>query len=192
MGESTTELNHDIEETRDRLGTHLDELQDKVSPAAIVDRRKTAARTRVAGVREKALGTVRSVGDSTPSPSDASGLAHDAAGTAKQQYAGAPIAAGVAAFGLGMVISALVPASRVEQKAATQVKDTVQDQAQPLLQDAKQAATEVGQNLKDSAAGSVQEVKATGQEAVANVKDEGQSSAQNVRSETTGGSGSTY
>lgn len=191
MGESTTELTHDIEETRNRLGSHLDELSDKVSPAAIVDRKKEAARSRVLGVKEKAFGTARSLNDSTPSPSDAAGVASGAADTAKEQYAGAPIAAGIAAFGLGMVISALVPATRAEQKAAVQLKDTVQEQAQPLVADAKQAATEVGQNLKDSAAGSVEEVKAVGQDAVSTVKDEGQSSAETVKSQTSGDTGTT-
>ncbi|MCW2816475.1 MAG: hypothetical protein JWN84_3930 [Nocardioides sp.] len=190
MGESTEELTHDIEESRNRLGAHLDELQDKVSPAAIVDRKKQATRSKVLGVREKALGTARHAGDKASGTGagltdKVSGTASDAADTAQQQYQGAPLAAGVAAFGLGMVISAMIPSTRAEQKAAVQVKETVQEQAQPLMADAKQAATDVGQSLKDSATESAQQVKQTGQEAAAHVKDEGQSSAQNVKSETT-------
>lgn len=189
MGESTTELNQDIEETRNRLGGHLDELQDKVSPSAIAGRQKEAARSRLLGVKEKALGTARSANESTPSPSDAVSKASDAASaagdTAKEQYQGAPIAAGIAAFGLGMVISALVPATRAEQKAAVQVKDTVQEQAQPLVADAKQAATEVGQNLKEQATDAVQQVKDTGAEAAGNVQGEAKSSAESVRSDAT-------
>jgi gas vesicle protein len=180
MGESTEELNHDIEETRNRLGGHLDELQDKVSPAAIADRKKEAAKAKVVGFKEKALGTARAANDATPSPSPSA-----ASDTAKQQFHGAPLAAGVAAFGLGMVIAALIPATEAESKAAVQVKDAVQDKAQPLMEDAKAAATDIGQNLKDSAAESAQQVKATGTEAVANVKDEGQSSVETVRSDVT-------
>jgi vacuolar-type H+-ATPase subunit H len=191
MGESTTELTHDIAATRERLGTHLDELEDKVSPSAVVERKKEAARSRVLGVKERALGTARSAGDSAGGLTDTvSGKASDAADTAKEQYVGAPIAAGIAAFGLGMVIAALVPASRAEQKAAQQVKDTVQEQAQPLVQDAKQAASEVGQQLKDSATESAQQVKQAGTDAAANVADEGRSSAETIRSEAPGGSGS--
>ena len=189
MGESTEQLNSDIEDTRDRLGSHLDELQDKVSPSAIAERKKEAAKSRIVGVKEKALGTARSARDSAPSPSGAtdrvSGAASDAADTAKDQFQGAPIAAGVAAFGLGMVIAALVPATRAEQKAAVQLKDTVHEQAQPLVADAKQAATEVGQQLKESATESAQHVKDVGTDAVSTVTDEGRSSADAVRSETT-------
>ena len=192
MGESTTELTHDIADTRERLGTHLDELENKVSPTAVVDRQKQAAKSRILGVKERALGTARSTGDSASGLTDTvSGKASDAADTAKEQYAGAPIAAGIAAFGLGMVIAALVPATRAEQQAAVQVKDTVQDKAQPLVEDAKQAASDVGQQLKDSATESAQQVKQAGQEAASNVADEGRSSAETIRSEAPGGGSGT-
>jgi hypothetical protein len=184
MGNDTDQLTTDIADTRDRMSTHLDELQDKVSPSAIVDRRKQAARAKVGGLREKAFGTARSATDALPSaPSGPS--ASDAADTARQQFQGAPIAAGLAAFGLGMVIAARVPASDAESRAAVQVKDAVQDKAQPLVDDAKQAATDLGQNLKDSAVTSAQQVKDTGVDAVATVKDEGRSSVASVRSDAT-------
>jgi gas vesicle protein len=190
MGERTEELTTDIAQTRERLGTHLDELENKVSPSAIAHRKKEATRSRLLGVKEKALGTARSAGDNASGTASGltdsvSGTASDAADTAKEQFHGAPIAAGVAAFGLGMVISALIPSTRAEQKAAVQVKDVAQEQAQPLVADVKQAASEAGQQLKESAVESAQQVKDTGTEAVATVKDEGQSSAANVKSEAT-------
>lgn len=178
MGNDTDQLTAEIADTRDRMSGHLDELQDKVSPAAIADRQKQAARAKVGGLKEKAFGTARSANAATPS-------AGDAADTAKEQFQGAPLAAGLAAFGLGMVIAALVPATEAESKAAVQVKDTVQDKAQPLMDDARQVATDIGQSLKDSAAESAQQVKDTGTEAVATVKDEGQSSVETVRSDAT-------
>ncbi|WP_139977310.1 DUF3618 domain-containing protein [Nocardioides litoris] len=187
MGESTAELTGDIEETRARLGTHLDELETKVSPSAVVDRRKQAAKSRLLGVREKALGTARSAGDGASGVGDrASDAASQAADTARDQYQGAPIAAGVAAFGLGMVIAALVPASRAEQRAAVQVKDTVADRAQPLVEDAKHAAAQVGEQVKESATESVQQVKETAQDSASTVADEGRSSAGTVRDQTSG------
>jgi hypothetical protein len=38
MGQSTEELTSQIEDTRGRMASDLDALQDKVSPAAIVQR----------------------------------------------------------------------------------------------------------------------------------------------------------
>jgi ElaB/YqjD/DUF883 family membrane-anchored ribosome-binding protein len=187
MGQDPNQLTDDITQTRRDLSSHLDELQDKVSPAAIVDRRKAAARERVGSVREKVMGTTRGTKDTVSGAGDRlSGTAGDAADTAKQQFQGSPLAAGAAAFGLGMVIAALIPASEAESRAAVQVKDTVQDRAQPLVEDAKSAAGEVGEQVKQSAAEAADQVKQTGQDAASRVQDEGASSAQNVRSEAPG------
>ena len=47
MGQSTEELSNEIEETRRSMTTNVDALQDRVSPSAIVERRKAAARGRM-------------------------------------------------------------------------------------------------------------------------------------------------
>ena len=57
MGTSTEELNHDIARTRAELSQDVDALQYKVSPAAIIERRKSAARGRMASVKSKVMGT---------------------------------------------------------------------------------------------------------------------------------------
>lgn len=180
MGEDTDKLSSDIAHTRNDLSSHLDELQDKVSPAAIVERRKAAARDSVGTVRDKVMGSVGGAKDSV------SGKTSDATDTAKEQFHGAPLAAGIAAFGLGMVIAALVPATRAEARAAVQVKDTLQDQAQPLIEDVKVAAADVGQQVKDNAAEAAGQVKQTGEEAVSRVQDEGSSAVESVRSDAPG------
>ncbi|MFW6776185.1 DUF3618 domain-containing protein [Nocardioides sp. CPCC 205120] len=190
MGQSPEELTAEIARTRGALATDLDELQDKVSPSAIVDRKKAAARQRVLGVREKVMGGANDARDKVAGGAEdagnaASNAASQAAETAQQRYDGAPLAAGVAAFGLGMVISALIPASKVEARAAAQVTDTLKEQAAPLVDDAKAAAADMGQSLRDSAASSVEEVRQTAQDAATHVQEEGASSAQNVKSETT-------
>lgn len=177
MGQDTDQLTGDIATTRDNLSSHLDELQDKVSPSAIAGRQKAAARDKVRGVKDKVMGSAQGAGGSVGS------TASDAADTARDQFQGSPLAAGLAAFGLGMVVASLIPATKAESRAAAQVKDVVQDKAQPLVQDAKDAAAEVGQNLKENATEAADQVRQTGTEAVSNVKDEGQSSVQTVRSD---------
>ena len=47
MGQSTEELRSEIEQTRQSMTADVDALQDRVSPTAIVERRKQAARSRV-------------------------------------------------------------------------------------------------------------------------------------------------
>ena len=61
MGQSTEELSGDIEETRRSMTTNVDALQDRVSPAAIVERRKEAARGRMQSMRDRVMGSAQSV-----------------------------------------------------------------------------------------------------------------------------------
>ncbi len=67
MGQSTEELNSEIAGTRQALSSDLDALQDKVSPSAIIERRKAATRSRLAGVKDSVMGSsssaTSSVGD---------------------------------------------------------------------------------------------------------------------------------
>ena len=53
MGQSTEELKAEIEQTRQSMTADVDALQDRVSPSAIVERRKQAARSRVLGMRDR-------------------------------------------------------------------------------------------------------------------------------------------
>jgi len=92
---------------------------------------------------------------------------------------GSPIAAGLIAFGAGLLVSSLLPASRVEQQAAEKVKDT----AQPLVDDLTDTAKEVAGNLKEPAQQAMDEVKSTATDAAATVKDEASSAADDVKSQ---------
>ena len=70
-GPEPRELNSQIEETRARMSSDVDALQDKVSPSAIIGRRKDATRNRLSSVKDRVMGAAHSAGDNLPSPSDA-------------------------------------------------------------------------------------------------------------------------
>jgi gas vesicle protein len=204
-GTSTTPA--DIEATRASLSRDIDELTDKVSPARVVDRRKEAAKDRLGAVRDKVMGAapdldaVRShlpgsgSGSSGPGlASNVSGTASDVSGRVSQGASGAvgslgaraqgnPLAAGLVAFGAGMLLSALLPASEQEARVAGKAVDAAKEHGQPVLDEAKSVGQQVGAELKDSALESAQQVKDTAQESVETVKDQGQSSAQTVKDE---------
>jgi gas vesicle protein len=208
-GASTTPA--DIEATRASLSRDIDELTDKVSPARVVDRRREAARGRLAGWKEKVmgaapdLGAVRSrvpgAGSGSGSGSAGPGVGERASGVASSvsesvsgtasgavdslgsRAQGNPLAAGLVAFGAGMLISALIPASEKETRVAQQAVDAAKEHGQPLVEEAKSVGQQMGADLKDSATESVQQVKDTAQDSVQNVKSEGQSSAQTVKQE---------
>jgi gas vesicle protein len=206
MGEGTEELSTkeaEIERTRMALSRDLDELGDKVSPQRVVERRTQAVKGRLGSVRERVMGAAPSlpgsgsggtgpsvtdrVGDSVGGAKDAlAGTAQSTVGTVQSRTTGNPLAAGLMAFGAGMVISALLPATEKEARLAQQAADAAKEHGQPLLDEAKSVGQEVGQNLKETAQQAAQEVRSTAQESVEHVKEEGQASAQTVKDQAPG------
>lgn len=173
MGTSTEELNTDIARTRESLSRDVDALQDKVSPSAIMDRRKSAARSRLASVKDRVMGAGQSVTGSagssahgvTDSVSDA---ASGATGAVQDRVEGSPLAAGLVAFGAGLIVAALVPATEAEAQGAQKLQEV----AQPVVDEARSAAQDVGEQLKDKATEAASEVKSSVQESASRVQDE--------------------
>jgi hypothetical protein len=196
MGQSTEELRAEIEQTRQSMTSDVDALQDRVSPSAIVDRRKQAARSRMLGVRDKVMGTAHSAGTSASGTAGSAkdsaagavgsvkGTAHDTVSTAQDKVQGAPLAAGLVAFGAGMIVSALIPASEKEAVAAGHAVDAAKEHGQPVVDQARSVAQDVAAEVKDTAAQAAQEVKDTATDSAQKVKSEGQSGVDEVRSQT--------
>jgi vacuolar-type H+-ATPase subunit H len=197
-------IRQQIEDTRRELSYDVDALNEKVNPARVVDRRMTAAKGRVNRVKEKVMGsahdtTARTQGvasNATGSVQNAASSAADsvqsAASTAVdtvqqtpdmivRQTQGNPLAAGLIAFGVGWLVSSLLPATEKERQLAQQAETAVRENKDALLAPAKQVAQEIGDELKPAAQQAAQEVKATAQDAAQTVKDEGQSAAQDVK-----------
>ena len=95
----------------------------------------------------------------------------------RAQAQGNPLAAGVIAFGVGWLVSSLLPASQVEQQAALKVKEN----AAPVSGVITDAAKDAAQNLKEPVQEAVQSVRDTATEAADTVKQEGRSAAGDVR-----------
>jgi hypothetical protein len=189
VGQSTEELTSQIEDTRRRMASDLDTLQDRVSPSAVVERRKQAVRGRFSSMKERVMGTTQNATDSVRSAaSSASSSATDAgssvASTAQDRFEGAPLAAGLVAFGAGVVLASLVPASRAEAAAAHRVVESAKDQGGPLLDEARAVGEEVAHTVKESAMQSAQHVRDSAQDSVRTVQEEAQSSVGTVRDQT--------
>jgi gas vesicle protein len=98
-----------------------------------------------------------------------------------RQTQGNPLAAGLIAFGVGWLVSSLLPASEKEKQLAQQAETAVREHKDALLEPAKQAAQEIGDQLKPAAQDAMESVKSTAQDAAATVKEEGQSAVQDVQ-----------
>jgi len=184
MGTDTEELSTtpaDIEATRADLTRDIDALSDKVSPQRVVQRQKDAAKDRLGSVREKLIGSKTSATGGTSATSQVKDSTQSAAESVGDLAEGHPLTAGLVAFGAGMLLSALLPASKVETQTARQVTDAAKEHGQPLVDHAKGVAQEVGSELKDSAATAAEEVKTSAQESAEQVQHEAQSSADSVK-----------
>jgi gas vesicle protein len=207
MSENPDVIRADIEATRARLGTNVDAVADKVTPSNIVHRQTDKVKDAVTGVKEKIMGAadtattkvhdktstgaghttnaMHSAGDSLHQASDTVSAKLSDAGQAvsaapdqvKAKTAGNPLAAGLIAFGAGMLVSSLIPASQKEREAADQLKTA----AQPLATQVTDAAKTMAQDLKEPAQEAMENVKATATDAAQNVKTEGQTAATDVK-----------
>lgn len=185
MGQSTEELASQIEDTRGRMASDLDTLQDRVSPSAIIERRKHAVRSRFGSMKNKVMGTAHSAADAVPSGTAAASTvtdtASDLASGAQERFEGAPLAAGLVAFGAGLVVASLVPSTRVEAEAAHQVVETAKEHGQPLVDQARAAGEELMSGAKDNAAQAAQQVRDSAQESMDRVKEEGATAGATVK-----------
>jgi hypothetical protein len=218
MSDNPDAIRSDIEATRARLGTNVDAVADKVTPSNIVHRQTDKVKDAVTGVKERIMGAadsatstvqdrvhsgtghttdaLHSTGDTLHGAKDTAAAKLGDAGTAishapdqvKTKTQGNPLAAGLIAFGAGMLVSSLIPPSQKEREAAQQLKTAaeplatqVTDAAKDMVQDLKEPAQEAMENVKATATEGVQNVKAEGQGAVTDVKDRATEAKTNVQ-----------
>jgi len=180
MSNDPEQIRREIERTRLELSDNVNALGDKVNPGSIAKRQVGRVRGAATSVKEAVMGSAADAADTGQQVATTMGDAVTNAPNAVARKAqGSPIAAGLIAFGAGLLVSSLLPASRVEQQAAEKVKDT----AQPMVDDLTDTAKEVAGNLKEPAQQALEEVKSTATDAAATVKDEATSAADDVKSQ---------
>jgi ElaB/YqjD/DUF883 family membrane-anchored ribosome-binding protein len=200
MGQNTEELTTtpaDIEATRADLSRNIDELSDKVSPQRVVARRKEAARNSLYSVREKVMGSASKARDRVGTAGSGTGgsvsgaastvkdSAQSAVGTLETTTTGNPLTAGAVAFGVGVLIASLLPASDKEAQAAGRLVDAAKEHGQPLVDEAKSVGQDMAKDLGERASEAADKVKSQAQDSASTVKDQGQSSVGQVKEQAT-------
>ena len=192
MSENPDVIRADIEATRARLGTNVDAVADKVTPSHIVQRQtdkvKENVKDAVFGVKEKVMGVAEDTADNVHSATGSAGAHVSDAGAAvaaapaqlKTKTQGNPLAAGLIAFGAGLLVSSLIPASQKEREAA----DALKTAAEPVTAELTEAAKHVAEGLKEPAQEAVENVKATAADATDHLKAEGQGAVADVKDRT--------
>ncbi|GAA5228551.1 DUF3618 domain-containing protein [Paeniglutamicibacter antarcticus] len=185
MSENPDVIRADIEATRARLGTNVDALTDKVTPSHIVQRQTDKVKDAVFGVKDKVMGASD---HTTNSMDEAGSVIGDAPSQVKSKAQGNLLAAGLIAFGAGLLMSSLIPASEKEREAVEALKTAAEPLTEELGEVAKdmaeglqEPAQEAMEHLKSSATEGVENVKVDGQDAAADLKDKASDAKDNVQ-----------
>ena len=179
MSNDPDQIRREIERTRSELSDNVNALGDKVNPGSIAKRQVGRVRGAATSVKDAVLGSASDAADTGSVAGTVGDAVSDAPSAVARKAQGSPIAAGLIAFGAGLLVSSLLPASRVEQQAAENIKDT----AQPMVDDLTDTAKEIAGNLKEPAQQAMEEVKSTATDAAATVKDDATSAADDVKTQ---------
>ncbi|WP_111766767.1 DUF3618 domain-containing protein [Nakamurella deserti] len=172
------QIRREIEATRAGLSNDVNALSDKVNPTQIVERQKSKITGAARSVKESIMGSADSATSSAQSAVSSVGDAvSDAPSAVKSKTRGNPLAAGLIAFGAGVLVSSLFPASEKESQAAAALKE----KAQPLVDEVTSVAKEAAAHLQEPAQNALESVKSTATDAVDTVKDEAGSAKDEVK-----------
>jgi len=187
MATESDRIRAEIEQTRGDLASDLSTLTDRTNPKKIAMRRWDSVKGGARSLRHRVMGVGS---DATGMVSDkASTIKSEVAGTVRQapemitrQAQGSPVAAGLIAFGAGLLAAALIPASEAEQRLGGQLAEDAQGVIEPV----KRAASELGQDVKEAASSAASELGSTAKAAASRtgeqVKESGRTVADEVRS----------
>jgi hypothetical protein len=193
-GNDPDEIRADIERTRAALSDNVDDLAESVKPKNVAGRQVGKVKEAASNIKDRVMGSdddddsgsaVGTVGDKASSAkdtvsekaSDARDAVRQAPSRMKRKAQGNPLAAGMIAFGLGMLVSSLIPSTEKEREAVSQLQDNLE----PVKEKASEVAKDIGEGLKPAAQEAAESVKTTAQEGVESVKQEGQSAAADVK-----------
>lgn len=181
MSENPDAIRADIEATRARLGANVDAVADKVTPSHIVQRQTDKVRVAIFGAKEKVMGAAEHTGDNLSQAGHALEDAGSAMGNVptqmKAKTQGNPLAAGLIAFGAGLLVASLIPASEQEREAA----ETLKTAAEPLTTELTEGVKHLAEGLQEPAQEALDSLKATATEAAEHVKAESQDAVADVK-----------
>jgi len=197
------EIRADIERTRAALSNDVDELAETVKPKNVAQRQVDKVKEAASNVKERVMGSndddysgsavgtgaggsaKEAVADKayaardtvSEKASEARGAVSRAPMAVKQRAQGNPLAAGVIAFGLGMLVSSLIPSTEKERQAVSQLQENLE----PVKEKASEVARDFGERLKPAAQEAAQSVKMAATEGAETVKQEGAAAAAEVK-----------
>jgi ElaB/YqjD/DUF883 family membrane-anchored ribosome-binding protein len=102
--------------------------------------------------------------------------------TVREQTQGNPLAAGLVAFGVGLIAGSLLPATQKEAEAATKVRE----RTEPLVEDLKEAGSAVADEMRGPVQENVEALRESATEAGRDVAEHSKHAASDVKDEARG------
>jgi hypothetical protein len=199
MGSRPEELRSEIEQTRDELAYDVDRLADHTVPSRVVGRKWEGVKGRARTVADKVMGArdtaqdkasgagskfqekASQAGDKVQETAQSvAGTVRDAPGTVARQTRGNPLAAGVIAFGVGLLAASLLPETEAEKRAGA----AVADRSEGLVEKAKEAGREIADELGGTAREAAQQVKETARDAAGHTAEQAKESGRTTVEQT--------
>jgi len=179
----TEELRMDIAEERRELAESIEAIGDRVSPGRVVERRTNRMKDRLSSVKDTVMGAAPSM-PSMPhphAPSVSTPSMPDVTGATK----GSPLAAGLVAFGAGLVAAAIFPATRKEAEVAQAAREKVEPVAmeagKEIAADLQEKGQEAAEQVKATATEGAEQVKQAATQATEHTKEAGTQAADEVK-----------
>ncbi|WP_433236463.1 DUF3618 domain-containing protein [Streptosporangium sp. CA-135522] len=166
---------HAAHQARHQAGQVAGAVRDTASDVAGTVR-DTASETAgtVRDTASEAAGTVKH------GAQQAAGAVREAPDQAMRSTQGNPLAAGLIAFGAGLLAAALIPGTETEQQAAQQLREQAGDVIEPVKTAVQESAQRLGQDAKGAAQEAVQQVRETATEAARATGEHARDQAQQV------------
>jgi hypothetical protein len=192
MTDDPDRIRDGIAATRSDLVRNVDALADRTMPNRIARRRWEGMKDKMHTMSEKVMGAPRSAASSVGDVASrgerrAEEVAGQAAQAARelphavaQQAQGNPVAAGIIAFGVGLLAASLMPTTNLERQAVRQLKESGSDLIEPMRQPMAESAQRIKEDVKESVSDAAQSVKQTAQEAAQNTADDAKNQAKQV------------
>jgi hypothetical protein len=181
MGEETSRIREEIEQTRGRMGDTVDQLAHKADVGARVKESVADKRDRL---KQQMQGTAARVSDATP---DVREGAEQAVGVAQEN----PIGLALGGIAAGFLVGMALPSTRIEDERVGPMADEVKHRAVETGQEAVERGKQVAQDAAEAATESVQDatenvketVRESGREQAEALQSPGEQQTQQVSSD---------
>ncbi|WP_406073154.1 DUF3618 domain-containing protein [Micromonospora sp. NBC_01638] len=186
MSSDPDRIRREIETTRNELSNDVDALTDKVNPRRIAGDRAGQARGAFTRAKEKMMGNSHHLGqEAGQRMSYAAGSVRAETRSlgqqSREQAEGNPMAAGLVAFGVGLLAASLIPPSGRERQLAGRARGMVSEHSDQLREQASHVGHQMQDNLRGPAQQAAQSVRSTAQQGAFAVRDQGRSAAGQVQ-----------